>query len=325
MTGEPPPIAPALADPITPSAAPADPKPFTPQPIHISARRRGRGALWAALIAFVLGITAMFFAWPTIERWRGVKPGGEAAAPIAVNPAAAPGAGAAATAPITIEGLAAREAALDLQLRSIEVRLAYADAASRASAADASRAERLMLAFAARRRIDRGLPLGEYEPLLRNAFSSEAATQTATVIAAAKAPLTVSDLRQALDNIAPKLMGGSVRDGIGSAIWREVSGLIVLRRDSTPSPRGIDRLDRARRLLDAAQVEAALAEVARMPGVAEAKSWTDAANRYIATRNALNALEMVALSHPATPAPPGQPSPTAQASPILPGATPATQ
>lgn len=319
------PISPAMTGETPPIAPPFDaPKPFEPEPIHIPARRRGRGGLWIALIAFVLGIVAMFFAWPAIQQWWSPKQTVNPAAPIVVSPSAGIASGAAAGAPITIEGLAAREAALDLQLRSIEVRLAYADAASRSSAADASRAERLMIALAVRRRVDRGLPLGQYESILRTAFAADAPQPTETVVAAAKAPVTLSDLRQALDNISPKLMAGSVKNGIGSAIWRELSGLIVLRRESTPSPRGVDRLDRARRLLDAGQVEAALAEVARMPGVTEAKSWTDAANRYIATRNALNALEMVALARPAppaTPSSPGQFSPT----PPAPAAAPSIQ
>jgi hypothetical protein len=56
-----------------------------------------------------------------------------------------------------------------------------------------------------------------------------------------------------------------------------------------------DRLARARRRLDAAQVEGALAEIARMPGAANAESWMDAARRYIAARQALNAIETVAI------------------------------
>ena len=267
-------------------------------------RRRGWPLAIAILIAFVLGIGATFWAGPTIERWRGAKPAATPGQPIIVNPAAVP---TGVAAPITIEGLAAREAVLDLQLRAIEARMATADAASQVSAGNALRAERLMIAFAARRRIDRGQPLESYEALLRTRFGAEAGPAVSNVISAARAPVTLEDLREALDTIAPKLTSGDLSDGVGTAVWRELRSLIVLRRESTPSPRATDRLARARRMLDAGQVEGSLAEVARMPGAPAAKSWMDAASRYIETRRALNTLEFVALG-PVTPAP----APTAQ-------------
>ena len=72
-----------------------------------------------------------------------------------------------------------------------------------------------------------------------------------------------------------------------------------------------DRLDRARRLIDAGNVEAALAEVARMPGAASATSWIDAAKRYNATRRALNTLEQAAIDTAPPPAVlPAPPEPT---------------
>jgi hypothetical protein len=262
--------------------------------------QRRRGWTWAVAlaIAFALGILATFWAGPTIERWRGVKRPSTSAQPIIVTPLATPPGS---VAPITIEGLAAREAVLDLQLRSIEGRMATADAASRVSASHALRAERLMIAFAVRRRLDRGQPLENYETQLRTRFGAGADAAVSQIIAAGRAPVTVEDLREALDTIAPKLTSGTMADGVGTAVWRELRSLIVLRHESTPSPRATDRLARARRLLDAGQVEAALAEVARMPGASAAKSWMDAASRWIETRRALNTLETVALGPPTPP------------------------
>lgn len=296
MTGEPPPAA------LAPDTAPSNPAP-----------RRGGGTFWIAAIAFLIGIAAVVLAWPAIQRWRGIDTTPNLQAPIVVTPSAA--ATSAGTPPITIEGLAAREAAIDLQLRTIEARLSYADSASRTAAADAMRAERLMVAFAARRRIDRGLPLGLYEALLRSSFGSDAPRPVDVVISSARAPVTLGDLREALDTIAPKLTSGSAKNGIGQAVWRELTGLVILRRETQPSTRAVDRLERARRSLDAGQVEAAIAEVARMPGAAEARSWLDAAASYVRARDALGALEVIALARPAVRPTAAPPAPVAAANP----------
>ena len=74
-----------------------------------------------------------------------------------------------------------------------------------------------------------------------------------------------------------------------------IGDLVVLRQADAPSPRPADRLKRARRALDEGNVEAALAEVARLPGAADAQSWTSAAKRYIAARNALREIELAAM------------------------------
>ena len=82
--------------------------------------------------------------------------------------------------------------------------------------------------------------------------------------------------------------------------------LVVLRSVDSPSPRPSDRLNRARRALDAGDAEAALAEVAHMPGAANAESWTSAAKRYVAARHALTEIERAAMeTPPAAPAPAG--------------------
>lgn len=294
MTGDP-----IIGDPVE---APLPPSP-APTP-----RRTGRVLLAIGLVAFVLGILAtIYVAQPLIERWRG-EPAAPAAQPLVqVQPnAAQPGA---ATAPITMEGLAAREAALDGQLRAIEARIAATDTASRAAAGYATRAEAMMIAFAARRALDRGLALGYIEGQLKARFGADEPNAVATVIAAANAPVTLEDLREALDATAPKLTSGSTRGGVWPAIKREMSDLIVLRRETTPSPRPADRLGRARRMLEAGQVEGALAEVVRMPGALDATPWIDAARRYIEARRALNALELSAINGRAQPGP-GAPAPT---------------
>ena len=82
------------------------------------------------------------------------------------------------------------------------------------------------------------------------------------------------------------------------SLRRELSGLVVLRQGATPSPLPADRMARARRLLDSGQVEAARAEVTRLPGADEAANWLAAARRYALARRALDILENTALAGP---------------------------
>lgn len=276
----------------------SDPAPAPPAPA--APRRRGaRPFWWGAGLAFVLGLVAMFYALPAIERWRSPP----AAVPITVVAAPGPATHAPAPTPLSIDAMTARLLVLDAQLRAVEARMAAADAGARAAAGNATRAESLVIALAARRELNRGVPLGPLEGQLRARFGPSHPREVGAVLDAARAPVTLEELRFSLDTIAPVLMTGGSKEGMGTAIWRELKSLIVLRREATPSPRPRDRITRARRLLEAGQVEAALAEVARMPGVASATAWTDAARRYIGARQALNTLEQAALAPVPAPVP----------------------
>jgi thioredoxin-like negative regulator of GroEL len=96
---------------------------------------------------------------------------------------------------------------------------------------------------------------------------------------------------------------------------------VVLRKAGTPSPMPADRLSRARRLLAAGQVEAARAEVARLPGAGQAGNWMEAARRYVAARQALEVIENTALiGQPGQP----QPAPVVIPTPAADATTPAS-
>jgi hypothetical protein len=279
-------------DPLPPAATASI---LNPDAQH---RRRASPTWWIAGIGFLLGLVAMFYALPAVQRWRSF-PAPEAAPVLAQQaPAAAP-----ASQPLSVDAMTARLLLLDAQLRAVEARMSVADAGARAAAGNATRAEALVIALAARRELNRGLPLGALEGQLQARFGASHPREVGAVLAAARAPVTLEDLRFSLDAIAPSLMTGTASEGIATAMWRELKSMIVLRREVTPSPRPRDRMTRARRLLDAGQVEAALAEIARMPGVASATSWTDAARRYIGARQALNALEQAALAPVPAPVP----------------------
>ena len=200
--------------------------------------------------------------------------------------------------------LVTREAALAAQLSVLEQRTARLSGDAATAGAQAGRAESLLIAFAARRAIDRGQPLGYLEEQLRARFATVQPRAVAVAIEAGRQPVTLEDLRQGLDVIGTDISSGSDDDDWIDAIRRQLSTLVVLRRANTPSPLPGDRLERARRLLAAGQVEAARAEVARLPGAGQATNWMTAARRYVAARQALDAIESAAILGQTAPAPP---------------------
>ena len=220
--------------------------------------------------------------------------------------------------------LAAREATLAGQLTALEARTAAVSADAAAARGQATRAEGLLIAFSARRALDRGLGLGYIEEQLRNRFGAIQPRAVIYVIQAARNPVTLEDLRQGLDAIAPEISTVS-DDNWWQSLRRELGHLIVLRRAGTPSPLPSDRLARAKRLLEGGQVEAARAEVVRLPGAGDATNWLSAADRYVTARHALDLIENAAIlgQAAAPPAPPAAVSATEPASPS-PSPTPTT-
>ncbi|GAA0657854.1 hypothetical protein FHT00_002209 [Sphingomonas insulae] len=190
--------------------------------------------------------------------------------------------------------LASREATLAGQLTALEARTAAVTSDAAAAATQAGRAEGMLIAFAARRALDRGVGLGYLEEQLRGRFGRVQPRAVSYVIEAARQPVTLEDLRQGLDAIGPGLSTAS-GEGWLTSLRRELGGLVVLRQAGTPSPRPADRLARARRLLDSGQVEAAHAEVARLPGAGDAGNWMQAAERYVLSRRALDVIENAAI------------------------------
>ena len=233
------------------------------------------------------------------------------AAPVAATGAAPAARLAEVPAPPSPAELTTRSEALAAQLASLESRAGAIDRDSAAAAGQAARAEAILIAFAARRAIDRGVGLGYLEAQLRQRFAATLPRESETVIRAAHARITLEDLRTGLDTAAPALLASDSDwwAGIGS----ELRNLVVIHRAGEPSPLPSDRLARARRMVEAGHVEAALGEVTRMPGAAQAGNWTAAARRYVEARSALDALEAAAITGAiAAPVVPGVPAPGGQ-------------
>ncbi|MEG3163590.1 uroporphyrinogen-III synthase [Sphingomonas sp. PB2P19] len=215
--------------------------------------------------------------------------------------------------------LATREAALAGQLAALEARTAAVTADAAAASGQATRAESLLIAFAARRALDRGLPLGYLEEQLRLRFAATQPRATVAVIQAARQPVTIETLRQGLDDIAPEITAAT-GDTWASTLRRQIDQLIVLRRSETPSPMAADRLVRAQHWLDGGQVEAARAEVARLPGARNAGPWLAAAARFVQARQALDTIENAAILGQVAP-PALAPAPATALAPVSGGAT----
>lgn len=186
----------------------------------------------------------------------------------------------------------------DRRLTQVEREVARIDARAAETVDNADRAEGLLVAFAARRALDRGIPLGYIEGLLRERFGGNQPRAVATILSASRQPVTLEELQTGLDTVAPTLVAADPQESWWTGLRRELAGLVVVRRASTPSSAPVDRLERARRQLDEGHVDLALAEVARLPGRDRAATWIAQARRYAGARSALDAIETAALLAP---------------------------
>ncbi len=196
----------------------------------------------------------------------------------------------------------------------LEQRLAELNQQAIAASGNATHAESLLLAFAARRALERGQPLGWIETQLRVRFGATQGAAVDRVIAAGAAPVTLLQLSEQFELLTPTLVGGSPDEGTWDWFSRQVSDLFVVRHDDMPSPAPESRLVRTRAFLAGGKVEAAAAEVERMPGSTAAADWLAHARDYTAAQRALDQLEAAALMSAQPVAAPSA-VPTVEASP----------
>jgi hypothetical protein len=262
--------------------------------------------------------------WEGGARMLGVAPAPAPAAQPAARPAAAPAAALTATAPraatpaadagdeperVIIDPEVAR------RVTALERRLNDLDLQSRSAVGNADRAEGLLVAFAARRALDRGVGLGFLESLLRQRFGESQPRAVGMIILASQQPVTLQELQLELQELGPRLIGPSADAGWWETFKGQLGSLITVRRRGTPSPEPAERLRRANRLLDAGQVDVALAEVLRLPGRERAADWIRKARLYADARTALNTIETAALLEPRAGEGPGRPQAAAATPP----------
>jgi hypothetical protein len=272
-----------------------------------AATRRPRLGVLAVVVALALivGIALMIYAVQRSGGWFIRQPDQTATTPTraATYTPPQPTALSPQTQAIDPSALAARESGLAAQLTALEARAAAVSLDAQGAAGQAQRAELLLIAAAARRAIEAGTPLGSLEDSLRTRFGPLQPRAVTALIASAHQPVTLASLRTAFDARAGQLQAGGDTDWL-SSLSRELRTLVVVHDEATPSPLPSARVARARRLLDAGQVQAAIAEAQRLPGAASARDWFAAADRYLRTRAALDTIEAAALTVPVAVTPP---------------------
>ncbi len=281
----------------------------TPKAVEPIVPRQGRRRPWLQpwlqplLIggsAFALGVLAMIWIlgrWEGVGQALGIVPepvveGPPAPAPqrnlLQPQPAPAP-------APATPE--------MDARLAALEQRLGELGSDAQSAVGNVDRAEGLLVAFAARRALERGVGLGYLEGLLRQRFGESQPEAVGTVIDFAQQPVTLQQLQVSLTEIGPRLTGAGPAQTFWGAVGTELTNLVVVRRAGTQSTDPRERLRRAVTRLEAGQVDQALEEVQRLPGRENGRDWMQAAQRYVAARRALDTIELAAFTAAPAPAP----------------------
>jgi hypothetical protein len=278
-------------DPLT--SAEEDAAPIVTAPALPPKRGRGRalGLMLGLLIAFAVGVGVTIWAMPYLERWwQGADRATTARLPMAVTGRLPQG-----YAP-PLNADAAR--LVDMRVVQLEDRLNRITVEAQAASSNAARAEGLLVAFAARRALDSGTPLGYIEGQLRLRFGQAQPRAVATIINAAREPVTLIDLRAGLLAVSDEVTRNPPDIGWWNAVEQEAKALVTFRKTTTPSPRPQAALERALRYIDAGRVGSALAEVEWMPGKAVATRWSEFARRYVEARRALDLIETAAILEP---------------------------
>ena len=177
----------------------------------------------------------------------------------------------------------------------LEQRVARVENATQRAEGFAGRADALVVAFAARRAIDRGVALGYLENLLVDRFGQQHQQAVATIITSSHQPVRLNDLIAEYDTLGPTLRGGGPQDSWWTNFKREIGSLVEVHRANLPSANADARFNRAMLRLSSGDVDQALAETMRMPGSARAGDWTSKARRYVAVHRALDEIESAAL------------------------------
>lgn len=175
-----------------------------------------------------------------------------------------------------------------------------------ATADNSARSEGLLIAFAARRAIDSGTPLGYLTDQLRLRFGTTQPQAVIAVLQASQAPVTLQTLQSELTAIDNLLVTGTREETLWATIQRESSELFVLRKADSASPAPTQRMLRTHALVESGNIRGAIAEILAMPGVSApaAQNWLAKARSYDQTRKALDTLERSALAAAPVLAPP---------------------
>ena len=181
------------------------------------------------------------------------------------------------------------------RIAQLEARLAQVENATRRAEGSAGRADALVVAFAARRAIDRGVALGYLENLLVERFGQQHQAAVATIITASHQPVRLEELTAQYEALGPELRRGGPQESWWSGFKREIGSLVEVHRAERAPVNPEARYSRAMQRLASGDVDRALAETMRLPGASRAGDWIARARRYIAAHRALDEIESAAL------------------------------
>jgi hypothetical protein len=181
------------------------------------------------------------------------------------------------------------------KIETLEQRVARVENATERAEGFAGRADALVVAFAARRAIDRGVALGYLEPLLVDRFGAQHRAAVATIVTASREPVRLNDLITEYEGIGPELRRSGPQDSWWTSFKREFGSLVEVHRADRPATNPDARYNRALQRLATGDVDQALAETMRLPGASRAAGWTTKARRYVAAHRALDEIESAAL------------------------------
>ena len=247
---------------------------------------------WLATLAWVVllllvgaGLTVWGLSrWEAGAQFLGIGPAPQRALP--VQPVA--------TIPTPVAAAPVDPAATD-RIAALDARLRNVESKTQQTAGSVGRADALLVAFASRRAVDRGVQLGYLETLLAERFGGQNPVAVATIITSSRAPVTLDQLTNEYGALAGELRRGAPDEGLWQGFKRELGSIVAIRHADAPSPKPEARYDRAMMRLEQGQVDIALAETMRLPGAARAGSWIAKARRYVAAHRALDEVESAAL------------------------------
>lgn len=197
--------------------------------------------------------------------------------------------------PQTADSEAVEAAAVEARMAGLEARLGRVENAARRAEGSAGRTDALVVAFATRRAIDRGVALGYLETLLVDRFGARHPRAIATIVTASRVPVRLDELIADYEKLGPELRAGGPQDSWWSNFQRELGSLVDIRRADVPSAKPDARYRRALSRLELGDVDAALAETMRLPGASRADPWVGKARHYVAAHRALDEIESSAL------------------------------
>lgn len=264
-------------------------------------RRRSRGGpILATLVAFLLGGGAVAaLAWHgELDRYLPRRDAVDQSSATGGVPTAATGAaqaqGGTNRAGLPFDAVASMETRLAL----LEDRFSRIDFQANAASGNAARAEALLIAFAARRMIERGESLGYVADQLRLRFADAQPRAVDTITQFAADPVTIDELGARLEALAPDLTDGSQNRSFWDRTREELASLFIVRSDSPTLLAPEARIDRARLMLSARRIGNAIDEVKRLPGAGAANNWIADALRFREAQRALDLIETTAMLEP---------------------------